>query len=445
MDAPKSSDRDVGYLKVLRLAVPIVLANLTQPLLSMVDTAIAGHFADVAELGGVALGGLIFSFIFWGFGFLRMSTTGLVAQAFGADDDMALRQVLWRAGLLAVVIGAAILLFNVPLLNFTTTLLTDRPELIRQASLYCHARIWSAPLALANYVILGFLLGVQKVHSALMLQIIVNLFNIMAALILVYGAHLGVAGLGAATASADLIGFVTGVFVISRLPGSLLHRPKWRSLVEPEQLKRLVLLNMNLFGRTLCLLAVFAWFTRASATLSVAVLAGNTVLLNLQTFMAYGLDGFAHACEALVGAAIGARDRVRLVASIRSSTVLAAIVASAFAAVYGLFGTSIINALTSLPAVRLEASTYLPYAAFSPLISVWGFQLDGVFIGATRTRDLVLAMIGSCIVFAVALSLLSSFGNQGLWLALLGFMAARGVSLALFLPRLVRQADAQTA
>jgi MATE family multidrug resistance protein len=210
-------------------------------------------------------------------------------------------------------------------------------------------------------------------------------------------------------------------------------------------LKRLVLLNMNLFGRTLCLLAVFAWFTRASATLSVAVLAGNTVLLNLQTFMAYGLDGFAHACEALVGAAIGARDRVRLVASIRSSTVLAAIVASAFAAVYGLFGTSIINALTSLPAVRLEASTYLPYAAFSPLISVWGFQLDGVFIGATRTRDLVLAMIGSCIVFAVALSLLSSFGNQGLWLALLGFMAARGVSLALFLPRLVRQADAQTA
>ena len=190
----------------------------------------------------------------------------------------------------------------------------------------------------------------------------------------------------------------------------------------------------------MCLLAVFAWFTRASATMSVATLAGNTVLLNFQTCMAYGLDGFAQACEALVGAAIGARDRLRLVASIRSSTVLAAGVAAVFAVTYAVFGKAIIDALTDLPAVRLEASAYLPYAAASPLVSVWGFQLDGVFIGATRTRDLVLAMIGSCAVFVIAQALFSSLGNQGLWLAFLGFMAARGASLALLLPRLVRQA-----
>jgi MATE family multidrug resistance protein len=438
-------DHDVGFGRVLKLAIPIVLANLTQPLLSMVDTAIAGHFRDVASLGGVALGGLIFSFIFWGFGFLRMSTTGLVAQAHGADDPLALREVFWRAGLLAVAVGLVIVLLQGPLLLFATGLLTDRQQLLDQASLYCHARIWSAPLALGNYVILGYLLGVQKVRSALVLQIIVNLANILAALALVYGAQLGVAGLGAATATADLVGFAAGFAILARQSTGLLQPPAWTKLVEPVELKRLLLLNVNLFGRTMCLLAVFAWFTRTSASLSVAVLAGNTVLLNFQTFMAYGLDGFAQACEALVGAAIGARDRHSLLASIRASTILAALVSAAFAAVYALFGQSIIDALTDLPEVRRAAATYLPYAAVSPLVSVWGFQLDGVFIGATRTRDLVLAMIASSTIFACALTVLSSLGNQGLWLSFLIFMAARGATLGWLLPRLVREAENRSA
>ena len=426
------------YLRVLRLAIPIVLANLTQPLLSMVDTGIAGHFDDVAALGGVALGGLIFSFIFWGLGFLRMSTTGLIAQAHGAGDTALLRQVLWRASSLALFLGAIILALRSPLIAIASGILTDRTELLAQARLYCHARIWSAPLALCNYAFLGYLLGVQRVRAALVLQILVNLVNAAAALLLVYQLHLGVAGLGAASAVADGSGFVIALALLCRGNAALLIPPSVKALFEPVELKRLVVLNINLFGRTMCLLAVFAWFTRSSASVSVAALAGNTVLLNFQTFMAFGLDGFANACEAMVGAAIGARDRLQLVASIKSSTALAALVALAFALIYGLFGRSIIRLLTDLETVRAAAIAFLPFAVMSPIVSVWGYQLDGVFIGATRTRDLFFAMIISSAIFALSMALLLPLGNAGLWLALLIFMASRGLSLLTLLPRLVR-------
>ena len=426
------------YRRVLKLAIPIVLANLTQPLLSMVDTGIAGHFADVAALGGVALGGLIFSFIFWGLGFLRMSTTGLIAQARGAGDATLLRHVLWRASSLALLLGFIILLLQLPLISFASSILTDRHELLEQARLYCGARIWSAPLALCNYVFLGYLLGVQRVRAALLLQILVNLVNAVAAFALVYPAHLGVAGLGAATALADASGFVIGLGLLWRGNAALLRPPSLAALLDPIELKRLVVLNVNLFGRTMCLLAVFAWFTRSSASVSVTALAANTVLLNFQTFMAFGLDGFANACEAMVGAAIGARDRPQLIMSIKSSTALAALVALAFALIYGVFGVAIIKALTDLENVRAAATAFLPFAIIAPVISVWGYQLDGVFIGAMRTRDLFLAMIISSAIFALSLALLSPLGNTGLWSALMIFMASRGLSLVTLLPRLVR-------
>jgi MATE family multidrug resistance protein len=432
------------YRRVLKLAIPIVLANLTQPLLSMVDTGIAGHFGDVAALGGVALGGLIFSFIFWGLGFLRMSTTGLIAQAHGAGDALLLRHVLWRASVLALFLGTVILLLQGPLIAIASGILTDRQELLGQAGLYCHARIWSAPLALCNYVFLGYLLGVQRVRAALVWQILVNLVNAAAAFALVYGAHLGVVGLGAATALADASGFVIGLILLGRGNAPLLIPPPLKALLEPVELKRLMVLNVNLFGRTMCLLAVFAWFTRSSATVSVAALAANSVLLNFQTFMAFGLDGFANACEAMVGAAIGARDKRQLVASIKSSTALAGLVALAFALIYWLFGTDIIKLLTDLPSVRAEAIAFLPFAVVSPLISVWGFQFDGVFIGATRTRDLLFAMIICSAVFALSLALLLPLGNTGLWMALMIFMASRGLSLMTLLPRLVRSVPVAT-
>jgi multidrug resistance protein, MATE family len=429
------------YRRVLRLAIPIVLANLTQPVLGMVDTAIAGHFPDVLMLGGVAVGALMFAFLFWTFGFLRMSTTGLIAQAFGANDKASLRLTLWRAMTLAMLIGSLVVAFQDPLIRIGARLISEDTGLLRQVGVYCAARIWSAPFALANYVVLGYLLGVQQVRTALVVQILVNLVNGLAAVVLVYGLHFGIGGIGAATAIADLTGFLLGVAVLTR-QRAYAGLPAMAELFHVPALMKLIALNVNLLGRTLCLLAVFGWFTRASATISLATLAGNTVLLNFQTFMAFGLDGFAQACEALVGAAIGAKDRGALKRWIRASTALATLVAALFTLVYGLFGALIIGLLTNLESVRAEALAYLPFAALSPLVSIWGFQLDGVFIGATRTRDLFLAMIVASASFALALALLSRFGNVGLWLSFLVFMAMRGLTLAGFLPFLVRSVPA---
>jgi multidrug resistance protein, MATE family len=428
---------DNDYYRVLRLAIPIVLANLTQPLLGMVDTTIAGHFPNVEMLGGVAVGALMFAFLFWTFGFLRMSTTGLVAQAFGARDTQSLRMTLWRAITLAGAIGCVIVALQSPLIRLGARLLTENAPLLAQVEVYCSSRVWSAPFALANYVVLGYLLGVQQVRTALAIQIAVNLINALAAVVLVYVFHLGIGGIGAATAIADVSGFLIGIVVLV-LQGAFLGRPRVASLFDPEALLRLLTLNLNLLGRTLCLLAVFGWFTRTSATISIAMLAANTVLLNFQTFMAYGLDGFAQACEALVGAAVGAGDRRRLKRSINVSTALAALVAVVFSLAYWLFGPFIIGLLTDLESVRSEALTYLPFAALSPVLSIWGFQLDGVFIGATRTRDLFVAMILSSASFAVALAVLSPLGNVGLWTSFLIFMVMRGLTLAGFLPLLVR-------
>jgi MATE family multidrug resistance protein len=379
----------------------------------------------------------MFTFVFWTFGFLRTSTTGLIAQAFGANDAAALSLSLWRALALAITLGVVIVIFQGPLIHQGTRLLTEDAGVLAQANLYCVARVWCAPFSLANYAVLGYLLGMQRVRAALALQIIINVANVLAAVVLVYALSMGIAGIGAATALADAVGFVSGIGILWR-EGALARIPRLENLLETRALMRLLSLNVNLLGRTLCLLAVFAWFTRASGQISVAVLAANTVLLNFQTFMAYGLDGFAQACETLVGAAIGAADRLALKRWIKASTALAALVALGFVIVYWCFGARVIELLTDLPSVRAKAQAYLPFAALSPIISVWAFQLDGVFIGATRARDLLLAMILSSSSFALALVFLAPYGNVGLWLAFLTFMAARALCLAGFLPRLVR-------
>nr|WP_245641407.1 MATE family efflux transporter [Paraburkholderia bannensis] len=424
------------HRRVLMLAFPIVLANLTQPILGAVDTAVAGHLGSAADLGGVALGGLFFNFVFWGFGFLRMGTTGLVAQSHGAGDLAALRLNVVRAMLLAFGIGALILLVQAPLIRYALELIGGSDEVQRNAQSYCHARIGSAPFALANYVVLGYLLGTQRVRIALAAQVLINLVNVIAVLAFVYGFGWGIAGIGAATATADTVGFVFGAAVLWRLRPRGLAPLAWHSLTEAAALKRLVVINRDIFLRTMCLLGSFAWFAHVGARQGDAVLAANALLLNFQTFMAYGLDGFAHAAEALVGAAIGARDRHAFRQAVKVNLLWSALGALGFSLVYWAGGAWIIDKLTDQPAVRAAALSFLPWAALSPLVSVWGFLLDGVFIGATRTRELMQAMAVSLAIFLVASwTLVGPFGNHGLWVALLIFMAARGLTLMPMLGR----------
>jgi multidrug resistance protein, MATE family len=445
-DAPASAVPVRWHRRVLALAFPIVLANLTQPILGAVDTAVAGHLDSASYLGGVALGGLFFNFVFWGFGFLRMGTTGLVAQAHGAADEAELRNTVIRALLMAGAIGAAVLALQLPLIDYALRLIGGSEAVQRHARIYCHARIWAAPLALGNYVVLGWLLGTQRVRLALLSQVFINSVNIVAVLLYVYLFDWGVAGIGAATATADALGFVLGAALLWHGRPRGLPALKRAALFDTSALKRLVVLNRDIFVRTLCLLSSFGWFTHLGARQGDATLAANALLLNFQTFMAYGLDGFAHAAEALVGAAIGARDRHAFRQAVKVTALWSALGALGFALVYWGAGAWIIERLTDQAAVRVAAETYLPWAALSPVISVWGFLLDGVFIGATRTRELMVSMIVSLTVFvAVSSALLALHGNHGLWAAMLIFMAARGVTLARYLPGVVRGVPAARA
>ena len=432
-----AADRFDWHRRVLKLAFPIVLANLTQPILGAVDTAVAGHLHRAADLGGVALGGLFFNFVFWGFGFLRMGTTGLVAQAFGADDRHALRSTVARALLLAFAIGVVILLVQTPLIRYALAAIDGSEDVQRNARVYCAARIGSAPFALANYVVLGYLLGTQKVRIALAAQVFINAVNVAAVLVYVYMFGWGIAGIGAATATADTLGFVFGAWVLWRARPRGLGPLRIPTIVDARALKQLVIINRDIFLRTMCLLGSFGWFAHLGAKQGDAILAANALLLNFQTFMAYGLDGFAHAAEALVGAAIGARNRHAFRQAVRVTLFWAAIGAVGFSIVYWFGGTWIIDRLTDQETVRSAAEAFLPWAALSPVISVWGFLLDGVFIGATRTRELMRAMAVSLCVFLVASALLvTPFANHGLWIALLIFMASRGLALSPLLPRI---------
>jgi MATE family multidrug resistance protein len=426
--------RRFAHRELLALAVPIILANLTQPLLSAVDTGIAGHLPGAAALGGVALGGLIFNIIFWGFGFLRMGTTGLVAQAYGALDWLALRASLLRALGLAFGIGAALLLTRTPLIAALLDLLGGSAAVRANAELYCTIRIFSAPAALANYVVLGYLLGRQRARLGVSVQILVNLVNMAAALLFVYRFGWGVAGIGAATAVADWVGFGFGLILIWRLRHPGLLPPTWSNLLERAAWARLITVNRDIFLRTLCLIGSFGLFAHEGARMGDTILAANALLLNFQTFMAFGLDGFAHAAEALVGAAIGARNRAALAVAVRTSLLWAGLGASLFSLAYLYLGLTIIGLLTDIPEIAATARVYLPWTIVSPLVSVWGFQLDGIYIGATRTRALRNSMALSFLAFLLAIMLFEPrWNNHGLWAALLVLMAVRGVTLGLSL------------
>ncbi|MDR3381389.1 MATE family efflux transporter [Cupriavidus basilensis] len=435
--APPALPASHWHRRVLALAFPIILANLTQPILGAVDTAVAGHLPDPAYLGGVAAGGLFFSFVFWGFGFLRMGTTGLVAQAYGAQDGAALRATLARALMLATVIGLGVLAVQMPLIHGALGLIGGSDTLQHHARVYSHARIWAAPFALCNYVVLGYLLGCQHVRLGLLIQLFINAVNIAAVLLYVYVFDWGIAGIGAATATADACGFVLGAVLLWRLRPHGLAPLRWAVVADAHELKRLVALNRDIFIRTLCLVASFGWFAHAGARQGDVILAANALLLNFQTFMAYALDGFAHAAEALVGAAIGTRDRHAFRRAVRVTMIWGAVGALCFSLVYASAGEWIIACLTDQRTVHDAAVRYLPWAVALPLVSVWGFLLDGVFIGATSTRDLMRSMAVSFAAFMVAaLTLAGPFGNDGLWAALLLFMAARGVTLARVFPRI---------
>jgi len=428
------------YRRVFLLAIPLILSNLTQPLLSTVDTILSGHLPGPSALGGVAISGIMFNSIFWTFGFLRMATTGLVAQSFGAGDEDQVLHHFGRAFLSALMIGGLILLIQRPLISLSLDLLGAASAVRQNAEIHCNIRIWSAPAALANYTILGYLLGRQRARTALVLQAVINVVNVAVALWLVIQLHWGVAGIATATLTAEWTGCLLGLAILA---GSGLHPNllRWAELFNGPSLRRLFVLNRDILLRTLSLVAAYAWFTRSGARAGEAVLAANAVLINFHWIAAYGLDGFANATEALVGQAIGARRRDYYRAILKASSTSAFAVAALVSLVYLVFGKQIIAIFTNQDSIQLLAVHYLPWIVLLPIVSVWSFQLDGIFIGATRAAELRDSMLISFVGFlGLAFLLGRQFGNHGLWAAMLSFMALRAITLGLRLPRIEHSA-----
>ncbi len=432
------SSETVTHRRVLRLAVPIILANIGQPLLGAVDTAVMGHLPSPAYIGGVAIGALIFSFLYWAFGFLRMATTGFVAQARGAGDHQEIRDVALRTALLAAALGLAIVALQTPAQWFAFWAVEATPRVEGLAAAYFDIRVWGAPAALTVYVCIGWLIGMERTGAVLALTLFMNGLNIALDLLFVPVFGWGIEGVALATLIAEVSAAIVGVAAILRL-----HRPldgRWRLrglFADRGRTAGLLRANADIFLRTLCVIFAFAWFTAQGAKLGETVLAANAVLLHFLMFMSHGLDGFAFAAEALVGGAIGSRSRARYGTAARLTTLWAGIVAAGFALAYLAAGGLIIDALTDLEAVREAARIYLPWAIAIPLAGVWSFQLDGIFIGATRTREMRNGMaLALAVYLAAGYALLDLWGNDGLWLSLYVFLIVRAAILLFWLPRI---------
>ena len=426
------------YRRTLALAMPIMLANISTPLIGIVDTGVVGHLPDPAYIGGVALGALIFTFIFWSFGFLRMGTSGLAAQAFGANDDGEITAVLVRALLVAGIAGCVLVVLQWPLraaaLGFFDA--TEQVELLAQR--YFDIRIWAAPVTLANYALLGWFVGIGRMRTVLLLQLVLNVTNIVLDAVFVLVLQWDVDGVAAGTVMAEVLATVVGLALAWRVVGRHgLAQARGRILVMLP-IRRMAAVNRDLMLRSLALVFIFVWFMAEGAKYGEVILAANAVLMHLVSASAYILDGLAHTAESLVGRAVGAAKRLDVLAAVRITTTWATVFALAASILIALAGTQFIDLMTIDAATRSGARRYLPWAALAPLLGVWAYQLDGIFIGATRTAEMRRAMLASLAVFGLAWWLLRPLGNHGLWAALSLHYIARVASLLVYYPRLIR-------
>lgn len=411
--------------RILRLAVPSILANITTPLLALIDTAIAGHLGSERYLAAIAVGGVMFNMLYWFFSFLRAGTSGLSAQACGAGDPSASALVLGRSLLVALTAGALMILFQEGIFKMMVWFLAAKPPVSSLASVYFHLLIWGAPAVLGNYAMAGWFLGMQNSRMMLWVSLIINVVNIVTSLTLVYLLDMGIAGIAAGTLVAQWTGFGAGFLF---LKGYRMPRPKWADIFRWIELRRFFSVNVDVMLRTVCLIAVTLWFTRAGSVQGPLILAVNTLLMQLFLLFSYMMDGVAFAGEALVGRYVGARDLQHVHLCVKRLFVWGAAWALLFTLVYFLGGEGILDLLSDDAGVRSAAHEYFVWALTIPLAGFAAFAWDGVYIGATLTRRLLVSMAGACATFFLLYYLLVPvMRNHGLWLAFIAYLAMRGI------------------
>lgn len=418
----------------------MILANLSVPLLGLVDTAILGHLENASTLAAAALGAHIISLVFWSFGFLRMSTTGLTSRLCGAENYPEVKAALLRALIISTALAAALMLFGRLALGPLAALLSGNAEISALSSAYLNIRIWSAPATLATYCFVGWFIGLGKSRAALMVLLIANISNALLDYWLIVVLELDIRGAALASLIAEYIGLGTAILIcLSIFKTELLAKVTGAKLLDRNKFSELLQANLDLFLRTISLLLVFLIVSSAGVRISPEVAAANAILLNLLAFSAYAMDGFAYAAESLGGRAWGKRDFGEFWLITKESTLLALFVGIAFVLTFLILQQPILALYTNLAEVIAEASAVYLWLAFLPLIAIWCYQLDGIFIGIGHTHSMRNSMLFSFLLVFFPIFLVSrDLGNQGIWLALSIFHLARVISLGLPLAAIFR-------
>ncbi|RMD47482.1 MAG: MATE family efflux transporter [Alphaproteobacteria bacterium] len=426
----------VSHRRVLAIALPIVLSNATVPILGAVDTGVVGQLGAPEPIGAVGLGAVILGFVYWLFGFLRMGTTGLAAQARGAGDRTEVSAILMRALIIAAAGGLAIILLRGPIFALAFTLSPASAEVEAMARSYMGIRVLSAPAAIALYGITGWLIAAERARAVLAVQLATNGFNVVLDLWFVLGLGWGVEGVASATVIAELSGAALGLWLCRDALGRGRRAPR-AALLDVERLARMMAVSTDILIRSALLQLAMVGFMFLGAGFGDVTLAANQILFQFLHVTAYGLDGFAFAAEALVGGALGARDRPTLRRAALLASLWGGAAALALALGFALAGPAVIDTMTTAPEVRAEARRFLPWMVAAPLAGLPSWMLDGIFIGATRTRDMRNMMAVSFVLYALALALLvPAAGNHGLWAGLLWFFVVRAITLGTRYPAL---------
>ena len=417
--------------RVLRIALPIVLANVTVPLIGLVDTAVVGQMGAAAPIGAVGLGAVMLAAVYWIFGFLRMGTTGLTAQAFGAGDSAETGAILLRGLLIAGGAGLVLIALQAPFIRaaFYLAPASDAVEDLTRS--YLGIRIYGAPATIALYALTGWLIALERTRAVLGVQLVINAINVVLDLWFVLGLGWGVEGVAVASLIAEYSGLALALWFCR----VAFLGPRGRVFDGPR-LRRMASVNGDIMLRSVLLQGSFTSFMFLAAGKGDVTLAANQILLQFLEVMAYLLDGFAFSAETLVGQAVGARRVAALRRSVRLTGAWGLGGAVVLGALFALTGSTAIDAMTTAPEVREAARLYLPWVVAAPIVSVASYMLDGVFIGATRTREMVKAMAFSVAVYVLALWAFGGWGNHGLWVALIILNATRGVTMALYYPRI---------
>ncbi|MGF1544501.1 MAG: MATE family efflux transporter [Parvularculaceae bacterium] len=433
----------------MRLAAPAAIASMATPLLGVVDVWALGQSANPLDIAAAALGAVIFSLIYWSLGFIRMSVAGLTAQADGADDEVEARAALARGLAIGGGLGFALFALQWPIGWLAMKALAIDSDASRAtlqgARDYFSIRIWGAPFAIATYALFGWFTARGRTDFLMIASLTITFVNIALDAWFVVGLGWGAAGVAAGTLLAELAGFaISAAFIARMLAKGRGLRADWRreAILDPARLRRTLSVNVDIFIRTLLLAICFAWFTQRGGAFGDVVLAANQALLQLFLFTGLALDGTAIAAETLIGRANGDRDAARgrdhFLAAVRATTVPAVLCAGAFSLVYVAFGEAIVAGLTPPGPIREAGLAYLPWIAFSPLIVVAAFQLDGIFIGATRAREMRDSMIVCAVILIPSSILLAErLGNHGLWLAFMAYFALRAATLGVYAPRIM--------